>query len=80
MVSAVSARTVPVRGIPHFAKKTSEMPNFLDAALDKSACAPFFKERRTKSVRKSGMWGTRPSRVDGIDANLEFVAQWSEGI
>src|SRR5580700_4148838 len=42
-------------------------PNFLHAALDKSACAPFFKERRRKFVepigfnRKFGAMG-HPSR------------------
>jgi hypothetical protein len=38
-------------------------PDFLYAALDMTACAPFFKERRmkfaepTKLHRKSEMWG-----------------------
>ena len=42
-----------------------DAPNFLHAALDKAASAPFFKERRmrctepTKFHRKSGVWGTR---------------------
>jgi hypothetical protein len=41
-----------------------DAPNFLHAALEKTACAPFFKKRRmkcaelTKLHRKSGMWGT----------------------
>ncbi len=54
-------------GIPHLAKNERDAPNFLYAALDKTACAPFFKERRmkcaepTKLNRKSGMWGTRRS-------------------
>jgi hypothetical protein len=54
-------------GIPHLAKNERDAPNFLYAALDKIACAPFFKERRmkcaepTKFHRKSGMWGTRES-------------------
>ncbi len=53
------------RGIPHLAKHQRDAPNFLHAALDKTACAPFFKERRMKCAeptelhRKSGMWGTR---------------------
>jgi hypothetical protein len=52
-------------GIPHLAKNERDAPNFLCAALDRTACAPFFKERRmkfwepTKLPRKSGMWGTR---------------------
>jgi hypothetical protein len=39
-------------------------PDFLYAALERTACAPFFKERRmkfrepTKLHRKSGMWAT----------------------
>jgi hypothetical protein len=52
-------------GIPHLAKNERDAPNFLYAALDRTACAPFFEERRmkfwepTKLHRKSGMWGTR---------------------
>jgi hypothetical protein len=52
-------------GIPHLAKNERDAPNFLFAALDRTACAPFFKERRikfrepTKLHRKSGVWGTR---------------------
>src|SRR6202162_4606652 len=54
-------------GIPHLAKNERDSPNFLHAALDKTACAPFIKERRmnsaepTKPHRKSGVWGTRRS-------------------
>ena len=56
---------VEARGIPHLAKNERDAPNFLHVALDKTACAPFIKERRMKSAeptmpyRKSGMWGTR---------------------
>jgi hypothetical protein len=52
-------------GIPHLAKNERDAPNFLYAALDRTACAPFFEERRMKFRepmklhRKSGMWGTR---------------------
>jgi hypothetical protein len=52
-------------GIPHLAKNERDAPNFLYAALDRTTCAPFLKERRmkfrepTKLPRKSGMWGTR---------------------
>jgi hypothetical protein len=34
---------VEYRGIPHLAKNERDAPNFLHAALDKSACAPFFQ-------------------------------------
>ena len=50
--------------IPHLAKNERDAPNFLYAALERTACAPFFKERRIKCAeptelhRKSGMWGT----------------------
>jgi hypothetical protein len=56
---------VETGGIPHLAKNERDAPNFLYAALDRTACAPFFKERRmkfrepTKLHRKSGVWGTR---------------------
>ena|ERR1700733_5992856 len=46
--------------MPHLAKNQRDTPNFLHAAPDKVACAPFFKERRTrfagptKLLRKSG--------------------------
>ena len=57
---------VEIRGIPHLAKSERDAPNFLHTALDMTACAPFFKERRLKCAepnklhRKSGMWDTRP--------------------
>ena len=35
-------------GIPHLAKNERDAPNFLYAALDTTACAPFIKERRIK--------------------------------
>ena len=47
------------RAIPHL--KIGDAPTFLYAALDRTACAPLFKERRmkfrepTKLHRKSGM-------------------------
>jgi hypothetical protein len=52
-------------GIPHIAKNERDAPNFLYAALERTACAALFKESRmkfrepTKLHRKSGMWGTR---------------------
>jgi hypothetical protein len=61
----VERSTVWRGGIPHLAKNERDTPNFLHAALDKAACAPFIKEGRmkfaepTKQHRKSGMWGTR---------------------
>jgi hypothetical protein len=51
--------------MPHLAKNERDTPNFLHAAPDRAACAPFFKERRmnfagsTKLHRKSGVWGTQ---------------------
>jgi hypothetical protein len=66
VVSIVSdRRTVEICGAPHLAKNERDTPNFLHVALDKTACAPFFKERRMKSAepmnlhRKSGIWGTQ---------------------
>jgi hypothetical protein len=52
------------RGAPYLARFLRDAPNFLHATLNKTACAPFFKERRmrfaepTKLHRKSGMWDT----------------------
>jgi hypothetical protein len=52
-------------GILHLAKNERDASNFLNAALERTTCAPFIKERRkkfrepTKLHRKSGMWGTR---------------------
>ncbi len=49
---------------------TRDTPNFLHAALDKAACAPFYKERRMKCAepnqlhRKSGIWGTQGGSSD----------------
>jgi hypothetical protein len=59
------ATSIEACGIPHLAKNERDAPNFLHANLDKTACAPFFKERRMKFAepskphRKSGVWGTR---------------------
>jgi hypothetical protein len=50
--------------MPHLAKDQRDAPNFLHAALNKAAFAPFFKKRRMKLAeptnlhRKSGVWGT----------------------
>jgi hypothetical protein len=61
---------VESRGIPHL-PKPGRYPDFLYAALDKTACAPFSKERRMKCVepnrlnRKSGIWGTQGSITHG---------------
>jgi hypothetical protein len=46
-----------VRGIPHLAKNERDTPNFLRVDGARSACAPFFKERRMK-IRKP----TKPHR------------------
>jgi len=49
----------------HICQNQADTPNFLYAAPERAACAPFFKERRmkfrepTKLRRKSGIWGTR---------------------
>jgi hypothetical protein len=65
-------------GIPHLAKNERDAPNFLYAALERTACAPFFKERRmkfrepTKLHRKSGRWGTRLLRL-GKDKNRPLM-------
>jgi hypothetical protein len=47
-------------------RKTSEIPRIsCTLSSDRTACAPFFKERRmkfgeaTELHRKSGIWGTR---------------------
>ena len=52
--------------VSHISRKNErDTPNFLHAALDETACAPFFEERRMKFAeptslhRKSGIWGTR---------------------
>jgi hypothetical protein len=47
-------------------------PNFLLGALDKCACAPFFKERRSKFVEPIGLnrkFGAEP--MCSVWANLE---------
>ncbi len=50
--------------ISHISQKARDTPDFLQAAVDTTACAPFFKERRMKVAkgsklhRKSGIWGT----------------------
>ena len=81
-------------GIPHLAKNERDAPNFLHAAPDKTACAPFFKERRMKFAeptrlhRKSGVWGTRhwlqwwesyPEQPFGI-SSLCSIKVWRFGI
>src|ERR1700733_6418717 len=64
-------------GIPHLAKNERDTPNFLFAALDTAACAPFCKERRmkfsepTRLHRKSGVRGTLCSAA-GIDLQVKF--------
>ena len=57
------------RGIPHLAKNERDTPNFLHAALGKTARAAFCKESRMKIAQptklhgKSGIWGTQGSIV-----------------
>ena len=54
----------------HISQRARDTPNFLYAALDMTACAPFYKERRMRLGdpndlrRKSGRWGT-PVRCQG---------------
>jgi hypothetical protein len=51
--------------VSHPSQNARRTPNFLQVDEARSACAPFFKERRmktrepTKPHRKSGGWGTR---------------------
>jgi hypothetical protein len=53
-------RETPVCGIPHLAKNERDAPNFLYAALERTACAPLFQGEAhevhgpTKLHRKSG--------------------------
>jgi hypothetical protein len=50
---------VESRGAPHLAKNERDAPNFLYAALDETACAPFFKERRMKFAKPLSIIGNR---------------------
>jgi hypothetical protein len=67
-------------GLPHLAKNERDTPSFLHAALDKTACAPFFKERRmefaepTKLLRKSGIWGT-PRFLEGTKGHRMLLGR-----
>jgi hypothetical protein len=60
-------------GAPYLARFSRDAPDFLLVALDKTACAPFFKERRMKFVeptdlhRKSGMWDTTAVDLQTLD-------------
>ena len=36
---------IKIRGIPHLAKNERDAPNFVYAALDRTACAPFLKRK-----------------------------------
>jgi hypothetical protein len=53
------------KGYPHLAKNERDAPNFLHGVHERTAGAPFNKERRrkcrepTKLHRKSGMWDAR---------------------
>ena len=55
---------IEIRG-SHPSQKTRRTPDSCHAALDKTACAPFYKERRmnfaepSKLNRNPGIWGTR---------------------
>src|ERR1700690_4258362 len=60
------ARRVPRAVYPTQAQKQGLTPISCHAVLERSACAPFIKERRMECVnatslrRKSGQWGTQP--------------------
>jgi hypothetical protein len=62
-----------------------DTPNFLHTALEKTACAPFFKERRmrfaepTELLRKSGMWGTPIRWQDRVRASFYSALRVIEG-
>jgi hypothetical protein len=49
-------------GIPHLAKNERDAPNFLYAALDRTACAPFFKEKAHEVL---GTYET-PQEIGGV--------------
>jgi hypothetical protein len=61
----------------HICQNRADTPNFLHAALDTTARAPFFKERRMKFAepttlpRKSGIWGTRHPLEISLPATLD---------
>jgi hypothetical protein len=65
-------------GIPHLAKNERDAPNFLYAALDRTACAALLKESRMKFReprklhRKSGMWA--PGAWCGIELKDAFTS------
>jgi hypothetical protein len=74
---------VEVCGIQHLAKDERDTPNFLHAALDKAACAPFSKEGRmkfrepTKLHRKSWIWAPGSCGRDGVKgATLNTLDLW----
>jgi hypothetical protein len=75
-----------VCGIPHLAKNERDAPNFMYAALERTACALLFKERRvkfrepTKTTQEIGDVG-HPEIGDGVSpgAWTEFSgALWAE--
>jgi hypothetical protein len=63
----------------HPTSQNRDAPNFLYAVLERTACAPFIKERRMKFRepkkfhRKSGVWATHRF-VAGIELKRYFVA------
>jgi hypothetical protein len=62
---------VESRGIPHLAKNERDAPNFLHAALDEAACAPFFKGK-AHEVRGA----TKPHRKSGDVGHPSCVRRW----
>jgi hypothetical protein len=66
------AKNVEVRGIPHLEKNQRDAPNFLHVAMDKTACAPFFRGkaqevRRTHEARQEIGDVGHPGLVAGRD-------------
>jgi hypothetical protein len=61
-------------GIPHLAKNERDTPNFLHAALDTTACAPFFKERRMKFTEPRTFTGNRGCGAPGFRLLVEKTA------
>ena len=63
-------QNVEVCGIPHLAKYERDAPNFLHVALDKTACAPFIKERRMKFAEP-----IKPSQEIGDGGHPGFIGR-----
>jgi hypothetical protein len=73
-------KKVEIRGIPHLAKNERDAPNFLYAAMDKAACAPFLKERRMKCAGPINSTGNRGCGAPGMGGRVRVrrVSRFSE--